>query len=222
MEALQKKLNYRFRNDELPELALTHRSMERETNERLEFLGDSILNAVISAYLYKQFPQIREGEMSQIRSRLVDKQTLLDIAVGLNLAEHVRHAKVIKKETLRREPMALLADALEAIIGAIYLDGGWEKCQKIVLALYKQKLAVIDIEAGTSYKDSKTRLQELAIMRYGRLPIYGLLTEEGPAHKKSFTVFCDLPSGKRYVGQGQSIKEAEKEAAARALEDSDA
>ena len=215
LEELQTALNYRFQDRTLLEVALTHRSLSRNSNERLEFLGDAVLNAAIAHYLFGHYADAGEGQLSYIRSSLVNKQSLLDIAAELNLADYMRYARAFARMRPEEGPPSLLADALEAIIGAIYLDGGWEKCLKSILELYQSKLNNIDLD--TSYKDVKTYLQELMQARYGKIPSYKLVSEEGLPHKRRFVVTCTLPDKTQSTGEGSSMKRAEKAAAGKAL-----
>lgn len=213
LDHLQAALNYRFKDISLLQVALTHRSFNRASNERLEFLGDAILNATISHYLFAHYVNIGEGRLSYIRSSLVNERALLDIAVALKLADYMLYAPTLQRT--EQAPPSLLADAFEAIIGAIYLDGGWAKCTDVILALYADKLHSIDLE--DSYKDVKTHLQELMQARYGQVPVYELVTTAGLPHKRHFVVACILPDQTRYTGEGSSMKRAEKAAAAKAL-----
>lgn len=204
-------LNYQFNQADLLQQALTHRSFSSEHNERLEFLGDSLLNLYIANALYRQFPQAKEGELSRFRAQLVKGTTLAEIAKELQLGESIRLGSGEKKSG-GQQRASILADAVEAIIGAIYLDSSFETCESVVLQWYRARLDAIDITR--SAKDPKSTLQELLQARHLDLPVYKVIDAQGQAHEQLFTVQCELKSlGMKTVAEGKSRKIAEQKAA---------
>ena len=211
---LTKKLGYEFEQIQLLNLALTHRSAKGEHNERLEFLGDSILSLVISDALYKQFPKVQEGDLSRMRSSLVRGQTLAEIGRDFTLGDFLHlGAGELKSGGFRRD--SILADAVEAIIGAIYLDSDLESCRQVVLAWYQTRLQTI--KPGVNQKDPKTQLQEFLQSRRIALPIYSVLATEGQAHNQQFTIACQIDGEKQFVAKGTSRRKAEQAVAQIAL-----
>jgi ribonuclease-3 len=216
---LQSKLGVTFRDPGLYEVALTHRSYAyendvAETNERLEFLGDAILNLCVTDLLYKRFPDLLEGDLAKLRASLVSEPALAEIAAELGLGEAVQLGRGERLSGGPRKP-SIMADGLEAVIGAIYLDGGISAARKVVRHLFG---ALIEDAAGKEIpKDAKTRLQEYVTRKYGILPRYRV-TGFGPDHEKRFRaeVFVQERFGGR--GEGRSKKEAEQAAAADALD----
>lgn len=210
-DALEKRIAYRFTDRTLLDLALTHRSFKRNNNERLEFLGDAILSQVIAEALYHRFPDAREGDMSRMRSTLVKGETLAVMAQAFKMGEclHLGSGE-LKSGGFRRE--SILADAFEALIGAIYLDSDFITCQRIVMNWYQAKLAELSQDGPT--KDSKTCLQEMLQARKLALPLYHLKSVSGEAHDQTFVVTCEVAElNKQYEGVGSSRREAEQEAA---------
>lgn len=209
--ALERKLGYPFRNPALCEQALTHRSFSAAHNERLEFLGDSILNSIITVQLYQRFPEKSEGELSQIRANLVKQQTLVNIGKTLPWLSSLRLGEGEIKSGGFQRP-SILADAFEAIIGAIYLDGGYEACVDVVVKFYQSLFNELD--RAVSNKDAKTQLQEFAQANQLPLPLYEIKTISGAAHEQYFAISCCLElldiSG---IGHGRSRREAEQQAA---------
>ncbi len=180
-------IDYRFQNSALLEQALTHRSSGPGHYERLEFLGDSLLSMVIAEALYAQRPHDSEGDLSRLRSRLVRDVTLAQLAKELNLGEYLRlGAGELKSGGFLRE--SILADALEALVGAIYLDGGFVEARRVILELFAERIA--DLPDADSLKDPKTRLQELLQGRGHELPEYQVINESGADHAKHFEVEC--------------------------------
>jgi ribonuclease III len=213
---LTRRLGYTFNDFTLAEQALTHRSFGNSHNERLEFLGDSIVNFIVAEALYQRFPDAQEGDLSRMRAQLIKGETLAIIAREFGLGDCLNLGSgELKSGGFRRE--SILADALEALIGAIYLDGGMDVCRERVLAWYGERLQ--QIAPGDSNKDAKTRLQEL-LQRGGKaLPVYRLLNTEGEAHDQQFTVVCDVPSlSDRFTGSGANRRSAEQAAAQAALD----
>jgi len=206
---------YSFNDPELLELALSHRSVGRFNNERLEFLGDSILNFVISARLFDTHEANNEGELSRLRSRVVRGDTLAKLATALNLGDYIKLGEgELKSGGFKRK--SILADAFEAIIGAIFLDGGIDACKKTILHICDPLIAALPDAA--ELVDPKTRLQEWLQGQAHSLPQYELLSDEGPPHKKHFMVQCIAQSaGIKVTGEGGSRRKAEQAAAAAAL-----
>lgn len=209
-------LPYRFARPELLGEALTHRSAGRRNNERLEFLGDAVLNFLIAEALYRRVPDADEGGLSRLRANLVRRETLAGIASDLRLGEAlVLGPGELKSGGFRRE--SILADALEAVIGAVYLDGGFEACSQLVGRLFAERLD--SLPATESLKDPKTRLQEYLQARQEPVPTYHLISEEGEPHRRVFRVACEIRGrGGPVEASGRSRRAAEQEAARRALE----
>lgn len=183
---LENKLGYWFQDRSLLNLALTHCSFERPHNERLEFLGDTILNAMISKILYDAFPESAEGPLSYARSSLVSKVALASIAKALKLAHYIKLGPGEIKNG-GQEKLSILANTLEAILGAIWLDGGEVACMTVVQCWYQNKLATLDT---ATMKDPKTKLQEYTQAHNMTLPQYHLKTVQGQAHRQTFVVEC--------------------------------
>lgn len=215
IKLLLKKLEYSFNDLSLLEEALTHRSYAAKNNERLEFLGDGILNFVIADELFKLYPDVQEGDLSRLRANLVNKDSLAKIAGQLELGEVVRLGSGELKSGGFRRP-SILADAVESILGAVYCDAGFESCRKLIIRLYTDRLAVsIDLQ---SLKDAKTQLQELLQSRHYSLPDYKVSDITGHAHAQVFHVKCSIEKMKIEVsGEGKSRRKAEQIAAARAI-----
>jgi ribonuclease-3 len=213
---LEGKLGYRFIDPGLLEIALVHRSADRrKNNERLEFLGDSVLNLVISSEIFHRRPLAREGELSRLRANLVRKETLAEIAHELDLGRHlVLGGGELKSGGHRRS--SILSDALEAVFGAIYLDGGYTSARSEILRLFSQRLD--NLPGHEELKDAKTRLQEILQGRQLPLPIYDVVATQGDAHARSFRVQCRVEAlGLSVEGMGTSRRRAEQDAAGKAL-----
>jgi ribonuclease-3 len=209
--ALCKQLGYVFAQPQLLQLALTHRSYAPEHNERLEFLGDSILGCVIAKHLYCNYPQLSEGELSRLRSNLVREETLATLAQQLDLGSHLRLGEGELKSGGFRRP-SILADALEALFGAVMLDSDFATAEQAVLNLYVPYLEKIDVE--TLGKDAKTLLQEYLQGKRLPLPTYSVIAMQGEAHAQSFQVECIIPSLNISArGTGTSRRNAEQQAA---------
>jgi ribonuclease-3 len=215
INALLKKLEYSFSDMSLLDEALTHRSFSSKNNERLEFLGDGILNFVIAHELFKQYPDVQEGDLSRLRANLVNKDSLAEIAGYLELGEVISLGSGELKSGGFRRP-SILADAVESILGAVYCDGGFELCRELIVRLYANRLALsMDLQ---SLKDPKTQLQELLQSRHFSLPDYQVTTITGQAHAQVFHVKCSIDKMKIEVtGEGKSRRKAEQIAAARAI-----
>jgi len=215
LDELQRRIGYQFKQPERLLLALTHRSYGNQNNERLEFLGDSIVNMVIAEHLYQHFEKAREGQLSRLRARMVKGVTLAEIGREFKLGQYLRLGSgELKSGGFRRE--SILADAIESIIGAIYLDSDFYTCREQVLRWFEQRLKRLDIQ--DTQKDPKTRLQEYLQSRQFPLPNYEVISVDGQAHNQTFHVSCALPSLDRKTnGTGSSRRIAEQEAARNAL-----
>lgn len=204
-------VDYRFSDPGLLDKALTHRSAGERNYERLEFLGDAVLDLVISERLFHLHPDAPEGDLSRMRSRLVRADTLKDVAARLELGGHVRLGSSELKSGGRRRA-SILGDALEAVLGAIYLDGGYEACKTVVLELFESSVAALP--SADELKDAKTRLQEYLQARGRPLPRYSLVDERGADHDKEFTARCSLEdSDESAEAPGSSRRKAEQGAA---------
>lgn len=213
---LENTLGHVFSHRELLQQALTHRSHGSSHNERVEFLGDSILNCVVAALLFDRFPELREGELSRLRATLVRQETLFEIARTLSLGDFLQLGEGEMKSGGFRRP-SILADALEALFGAIFLDAGFERARAVIARIYQPYLAEID--PSNPAKDPKTALQELLQGRRLPLPQYVLQFTRGEAHEQEFEIECRVPVlDVRAVGSGGSRRAAEQEAARRAFE----
>lgn len=212
---LLKKLEYSFNDIELLNEALTHRSYAAKNNERLEFLGDGILNFVIAHELFKQYPDVQEGDLSRLRANLVNKESLAVIAKQLALGDVIRLGSGELKSGGFRRP-SILADAVESILGAVYCDGGFESCRELIVRLYANRLSSpTDLQ---SLKDPKTQLQELLQSRRFALPDYQVTNVTGQAHAQIFHVRCNIkPMNIDVSGKGKSRRKAEQVAAEKAI-----
>lgn len=209
-------INYRFTDPGLLQDALTHRSVGARNNERLEFLGDSVLNLVISSRLYELRPDAQEGDLSRMRARLVRGLSLAEVASGIGLGKQLNLGESeLKSGGFRRS--SILADAFEALLGAIYIEGGYEACRLVILDLFDPLIA--NLPDPEELKDPKTRLQEWLQARARPLPEYALLREEGADHAKQFHVSCEIPDDRTAVeATGNSRRKAEQAAAAKVLD----
>ncbi|HET8553517.1 MAG TPA: ribonuclease III [Rhodanobacteraceae bacterium] len=204
------KLEHHFRDPQLAELALTHRSVGRPNNERMEFLGDALVNMLVAEMLYEAHPHASEGELSRLRAQLVNGQALAEVARELELGTllHLGPGEM-KSGGHRRD--SILADAFEAMLAAVYLDGGFDACRKTVRTLFDQRVAGLP----RSHKDAKTRLQEWLQARGLALPQYDLVGSHGEDHAKTFDVVCHIsePRELNVEGRGSSRRAAEQDAA---------
>jgi ribonuclease-3 len=215
LERLAEKLGHAFRDPELLVRALTHRSAPGASNERLEFLGDGLINCVVGQLLYERHPQAAEGDLTYVRASLVRQESLARLAEGLQLGELLALGSAeLKSGVFRRE--SVLADALEAVLGAVFVDGGFAAARAACERLFGA--AVSEAPEAARVKDAKTRLQE-HLQGHGRpVPAYDIHAAEGPSHRQSFTVVCRLPdSSDQTEGRGSSRKAAEQEAAQKML-----
>jgi len=209
-------LGHVFTDGQLPEKALTHRSAGRRNNERLEFLGDALLNLIVAEYVFEQYPRASEGEMTRLRAALVNGSALADLAREAALGDSlVLGPGELKTGGFRRE--SILADTFEALIAAIYLDAGWQACRDVVRRLFGSR--VLGAE-GRVAKDSKTSLQELLQANALALPVYEPISTHGDDHDKTFEVACAIAAlGLRSSGSGSSRRAAEQAAAEAILDD---
>jgi ribonuclease-3 len=209
---VRERLGYEIRDVALFSAALTHRSAARLHNERLEFLGDAVLNLSVAEHLFRANPQANEGDLSRLRAFLVSSPPLAETAAQIGLGEVLRLGSgELKTGGFRRE--SILADALETLFAAVYLDGGLAAAQRVIFALFAQRMAHMpDTDA---LKDSKTRLQELLQSRGLPLPVYEVVRTDGEIHAQTFWVRCEVGTlGLTATGQGLSRRRAEQEAAA--------
>jgi len=216
LQGLQQRLGHDFAQPPLLLRALTHRSHGAEHNERLEFLGDAVLSAAISALLYERFAESAEGDLTRVRAHLVREDSLHRVALGLGLPEVLRLSEAEARAGGARRP-SILADALEAVIGAVFLDGGYEPAQALVQRLFAEQVAGTDAERWS--KDAKTELQEWLQARRLPVPAYAIVATRGQAHAQTFEVECVVATlGLAERGEGRSRRSAEQEAARRLLD----
>lgn len=213
---LSKRLGLCFNDSQLFISALTHRSVGAKNNERLEFLGDSILGFVIAHQLYDNFPSAPEGVLSRLRASLVNQTSLAELARKHQLGDYLLLGSgELKSGGFRRD--SILSDALEAIIGALFIDQGMDACQQWVVSLFQEKLQALSLENWK--KDPKTQLQELMQSKKNDLPEYTLISMSGLGHEQTFKVKCTVPlSDQFFIGTGVSRKKAEQAAAEQMLE----
>lgn len=216
LDALQKAIGHRFSRPELLQQAVTHRSFGSPHNERLEFLGDSIVNCVTAIALFERFGELREGDMSRLRANLVRQEALHRLAEGLKLGDYLQLGEGEMKSGGHRRP-SILADALEAIFAAVFLDAGFEAAKSVIDRLYASSIASLD--PARALKDPKTALQEWLQGRRMPLPKYSLADTRGEAHQQEFEVECEITGlGLKTRGIGVSRRAAEQQSAQRALE----
>lgn len=216
LDALQKRLGHPFSDTDLLRRALTHRSYGTPNNERLEFLGDAALNLAVSVLLVRRFGQADEGELTRMRAHLVREDSLHQVASGMGLQELLRMSDGEHRGG-GAQRASILADALEALIGAVTLDAGFAAAQGVVERLFGQRIA--DSEIGQYRKDAKTELQEWLQARRLPVPAYRIVATTGQAHQQTFEVACEVPAlGVAQAATGRSRRAAEQEAARRVLE----
>ncbi len=219
LDALAERLAHRFADMDLLARALAHRSWCAEnpghgSNERLEFLGDAVLGLIVTDFIYRSYPELPEGELAKVRATVVSAAALADMATELELGPALLLGKGEDASGGREKP-SILADALEAVLGAVYLDAGWDAATELVLRLLGDRLA--EAAAGPGGQDYKTRLQELAARRFEELPRYEVM-DEGPDHAKVFHASVQLDGRRQGHGTGRSKKQAEQAAARAAWE----
>ena len=209
---LQKKINVKFKNLDLLTQSLTHKSFDtNKNNEKLEFLGDRVLGLVISKKLLETYPDEKEGILDKKFASLVNKKTCLEIAKNINLDNFIRTFNPNKKKIGIEDK--IISDSCEALIGAIYLDKGINIVEKVILNLWKKNIR----QSVVTQIDAKTKLQELSLKKFKRLPIYKLISNSGPRHKPLFKVGVKLFNTKYYIASGKSKKDAEQNAAIECL-----
>lgn len=213
---LEEKLEYSFQNKELAVEALTHRSCkDKYNNERLEFLGDAVLDLIVGEYLYKNLGRAKEGELSKIRASLVNEKGLARLAKRIELGALVRISKAEEGNSGREKP-SIVSNAYEAVMGAVYLDSGLGSVEKIVIDMLEDEYPVMDL--NTLFKDYKTRLQEITQAKFGEVPTYNVVRESGPDHKKEFEVEILVKGEMIAKALGSSKKEAQQNVAQLAME----
>lgn len=216
LDALQKRLGYQFKDQNLIIEALTHKSSKQPyNNERLEFLGDAVLDLIVGEYLYHEFKGVAEGELSKLRASLVNEKSFEKLARLLHLGEHI-YISLAEENNCGREKSSLLSNAFEALIGALYLEAGLEKARSLAIALLEEAYPKIDMDA--IFRDHKTTLQELTQAHYGVTPEYRLVRSFGPDHKKEFEIAVSIKGNDLALASGKSKKEAQQKAAMIALE----
>lgn len=209
-------LGYQFKNAALLTQALTHRSFASNNNERLEFLGDGALNFIIANQLYNRFSKLPEGDLSRLRAQLVKESTLCEIAISLSIGESLKLGEGEMKSAGWKRP-SILADALEAIVGAVYIDGGHLAAEALVLQLFNERISQIDPKIID--KDAKSQLQEYLQAKKIALPDYNVVIIEGEAHAQTFKIACIIEKlNINVAGEGTSRRNAEQQAAQLALE----
>ena len=209
---LQKKINVKFKNLELLVQSLTHKSFDTKKNyEKIEFLGDRVLGLVIAKKLLEIYPDVKEGILDKKFASLVNKNTCLEIAKKINLEKYILTFNPNNKKIKIEDK--IISDSCEALIGAIYLEKGLETVEKVILDLWKNNI----IDSIITQIDAKTKLQELSLKNFKKLPLYKLISNTGPRHKPSFKVGVKLPNTKYFFGLGKSKKDAEQNAAIECL-----
>ena len=216
LDRLERKIGYTFKDQELLLLALTHRSLGGRNNERLEFLGDAVLGMVVAQALFKRFPTVPEGKLTRMRSTLVKGDTLAELGREADVGELLKLGPGELKSGGHRRS-SIIADAMEAILGAIYLEAGLEATTEVILRLWQSRIDKLD--PNEHPKDAKTRLQEFLQSRKLPLPVYEVVDISGKDHDQTFVVHCQIESlGKPMKGTGTSRRKAEQQAARNALE----
>ena len=216
MSWCERKFHYRFNDDILLQTALTHRSHSVNNNERLEFLGDAVLDLVVSELLYQLYSKETEGSLSRMRSSLVKGDTLAALAKELDLGDYLVLGKG-ENTSGGRERLSLLSNGLEAVIGAIFLDGGYLEAKNVIIKIFDARIQILDPKS--EHKDHKSILQEKLQSKKQQLPEYSLIRSEG-THNKSFIVQCSIKSGEIVTqASGQTLRIAEQKAASKALEE---
>ena len=221
LDKLVRAMEYNMADFDLLEEALTHRSYANENpvsavrdNERLEFLGDAVLEICVSDTIYRRFPDYTEGQLSKLRASIVHERPLASLSEYFHLGEYLRLGKGEEASGGRNKP-SLLADAFEAVIASIYLDGGFDKVHKLISRLFDP--LIMEVDGSDIYRDHKTTLQELSQIQFREIPRYTLISESGPDHSKTFVVQMEITGAITTVGSGKNKKEAEQQAAREAL-----
>jgi ribonuclease III len=221
LKELARAINYDGIKLNLLEEALTHRSYANENpsaairdNERLEFLGDAVVELCVSDAIMRHFPDYKEGQMSKLRASIVHERPLASLAARFRLGDYLLLGKGEESSGGRDKP-SLLADAFEAVIAAIYLDGGFEKVHQLLWEMFEP--LIVDADGSDIYRDHKTTLQEISQTRFREIPHYTIIGEFGPDHDKTFIIQMEIPNSIKTTGSGKNKKEAEQEAAREAL-----
>ncbi len=215
LDQFQVHLGYHFIDVSLLQLALTHRSAGKNNNERLEFLGDSLINHVVAEYIYTKFPNISEGPLSRMRAALVKREALADLGFDLHIGKYLFLGDGEGKSGGRNRK-SIVADAVEALMGGVFIDGGYEIARRIILGLYAKK--ILAMAEDLAEKDSKTKIQEYTQAKGLKLPLYELESVTGEAHQPMYHVVCRI-NGSQHVGRGSALsrQEAEQMAASSVL-----
>lgn len=214
LERIQQRIGYRFKQSELLVQALTHRGYGAPHNERLEFLGDSVLGCVVSEELFRRFPRLEEGQLTRLKASLVRKDSLHQVAQSMGMGEWLRLGEAELKSGGFTRP-SILADATEALFGAVFLDGGFDAAKQVVLHVYRDLIETLDL--GKSERDAKTALQELLQSRHKILPKYALRGTTGADHAQTFEVECTVPDLSLSVTGSGASRRAGEQAAAQAM-----
>jgi len=215
LSILQKRLGYQFKNENLIIKALTHKSYKQSyNNERLEFLGDAVLDLIVGEFLFHKFPKVAEGELSKLRASLVNEKSFQKLAEILNLGEHI-YISLAEENNKGREKSSLLSNAFEALMGALYLEAGLERAKEISIGLLTEAYPKINME--TVFRDYKTTLQEFTQAKYGETPEYRLIHSYGPDHKKEFEMAVVVQGKEISRAKGKSKKWAQQASAEIAL-----
>lgn len=213
-QALARALGHDFKNQDLLQQALTHCSAGSVNNERLEFLGDAVLGCIISSELYRRYPQAREGELSRLRASLVRRESLARLAHVLDVGLYL-HLGTGERKSGGHHRDSILSDAVEALLGAIYLDGGFDTCRTCILSLFSDVLD--NLSEVAALKDAKTRLQEYLQSRHLALPDYRVAEVTGESHAQFFKVECHVADSEPTQGQGKNRRHAEQDSAEKML-----
>lgn len=216
IKKLQQTIGYNFKNPQLLKEALTHKSQKQKTNnERLEFLGDAVLDLIVGEHLFFELPKSKEGELSKLRASLVNEKSLSKLALSINLGAFLKISRAEEANKGRKKP-SILANALEALIGAIYLDSSLENAKDFALNLLKKEYPVLELDIV--FKDYKTTLQEITQEKFKEIPSYKVVQETGPDHNKEFEVEVFIGKVSWAKARGKSKKEAEQTSAKIVLE----
>lgn len=216
LDRIQNLLGYNFKDENLLIKALTHKSCKKkDSNERLEFLGDAVMDLIVAEYLCDKFPDMNEGDLSKLRASLVNEKSFAALAALIDLSSHIILSTAEENNNGRQKP-SLLSDAFEAVMGAVYIESGIDTAKEIAIKLLKKKYANINLK--TLSKDYKTQLQEITQATYGKTPQYILISSKGPDHNKEFKMALLLDNKEISSASGSSKKEAEQNAAKLAIE----
>ena len=213
---LEKRLEYTFKNKNLIKEALTHRSCKKSyNNERLEFLGDAVLDLIVGEYLFKTLKKAAEGELSKIRASLVNEKGLARLAMRIDLSSFIQISKAEESNNGRKKP-SIISNCFEAVLGAIYLDSGLSRVKEIAIKLIEAEYPTMDLK--TLFEDYKTAIQEVTQAKFGEVPEYTVIAESGPDHQKEFEIEIKINGQKIATAKGKSKKDAQQNVAKIALE----